>query len=83
MTNCPNCKHKLSRRFDFCPFCGEEINRHQFTFKKISSDFIKGFTHLDFKIIKYFAILLSKPWLIAYEYLHGRKKIILTLTWLL
>lgn len=74
MTKCPSCSQKLSTRFEYCPKCGEELNRHKFTFKHIITEFVEGFSHLDFKIITYIKLLFIKPWFIAYEYLHGRKK---------
>jgi Protein of unknown function (DUF3667) len=74
MTKCPACSKKLNQRFEFCPYCGEEINRHKFTFKHIASEIVEGFTHLDIKVLHYAKLLFTKPWFIIYEYLHGRKK---------
>jgi hypothetical protein len=74
MTSCPNCSQKLQNRFEFCPFCGEAVNRHRFTLKHIAAHFIESFTHLDFKVLKYVKLIFTKPWFIVYEFLHGRQK---------
>ncbi|HEX6126966.1 MAG TPA: DUF3667 domain-containing protein [Pyrinomonadaceae bacterium] len=70
---CPNCDHAMFGKY--CQHCGQKkIDHHEFAVRHFVGHLIHEITHLDSnKIARTFSHLLSRPGLLAREYLAGRK----------
>lgn len=70
---CPNCDRMMDG--EFCSGCGQKrVDHHEFAIGHFFSHLLHEFTHLDSnKIFRTLAHLITKPGLLAREYLDGRK----------
>ncbi|HKD45958.1 MAG TPA: DUF3667 domain-containing protein [Candidatus Angelobacter sp.] len=59
----------------FCPACGErKASREDYSLRHFLSHTFEAFFHADSKIFRSFALLFTKPGLLATEYVRGRRK---------
>lgn len=70
---CPNCDRVMVG--EYCAGCGQKrIDHQEFALRHFFGHLVHEFTHLDSnKIFRTFWHLISKPGLLAREYLDGRK----------
>ena len=70
---CPNCGEVLTG--EYCSGCGQKrIDHHEFALRHFFAHLLHEITHLDSnKIFRTLEHLISKPGLLASEYLSGRK----------
>ncbi len=72
-TVCLNCNHNNLPENLFCANCGQKINIHRISWHEITHDAIHYFTHADKSIFHLLGKLLSKPGIVAREYLAGKR----------
>lgn len=70
---CATCGAALAEKY--CHKCGEKLHRrHEFALWHYSREIFYQITHLDAKIFKTLALLVTSPGQLTEEYLLGRKK---------
>lgn len=72
--NCLNCNSNLDEDFKFCPKCGQKAAIHRLDFHAISHDAVHYVTHADKSIFTLIKELISKPGIVAREYVAGRRQ---------
>lgn len=72
--NCLNCNANLDTNFQFCPKCGQKADIHRLDFHEISHDAVHYVTHADKSIFTLIKELVSKPGIVAREYVAGRRQ---------
>ena len=71
-TTCKNCDAALSG--NFCSNCGQKSEIHRITFKHFLHEFFHAFTHTDKGILLLMKELVTRPGIVAREYLDGKRK---------
>ena len=69
---CKNCDASFDSKF--CPNCGQKADIHAITVKHVLHDFLHAFTHADKGFLMLAKELLTKPGIIAREYVEGKRK---------
>ena len=70
---CPNCGAPQSARF--CDQCGEKrVTTHDYSIVHFGEHLLETFTHFDFRSVRTFWTLVSKPGLLTRDFLSGRRK---------
>ncbi len=72
-TSCLNCGKLQQPGFVFCPGCGQKLSTHRLSFHDLSHDAIHYFTHADKGIFSLLKELISRPGIVAREYVEGRR----------
>ena len=72
-SSCLNCGKLQEPGFTFCPGCGQKASTHRLSFHDLSHDAIHYFTHADKGIFMLLKELMSKPGIVAREYVEGRR----------
>ena len=70
--NCKNCENLITG--NFCEHCGQKAAIHRITLPHVSHDFIHALTHADKGILLLVKKLVTKPGIVAREYLEGKRK---------
>src|SRR5688500_16468941 len=70
--NCKNCDVLLEG--NFCRQCGQKADTNRITFKHFLHEFFHAFTHSDKGILLLMKDLITRPGLVAREYLDGKRK---------
>ena len=70
--NCKNCDNLITG--NFCEHCGQKADIHRITLPHVSHDFIHAFTHADKGFLLLIKMLITKPGIVAHEYLEGKRK---------
>jgi hypothetical protein len=73
-TNCRNCDSPLLERQRFCGECGQRVGRGRLAMRDIAHDFLHALFHVDHSIVALLRALLTRPGLVALEYVQGRRK---------
>lgn len=69
---CKNCGKEFSGHY--CYNCGQKFNVPRFSFKHIFEEAFHAVTHTDKSFLTYAYKLITKPGLLAYEYIVERKR---------
>lgn len=59
---------------NFCSNCGQKAETHRITFKHVIHELIHAFTHTDKGFFLLIKSLITKPGIVAKEYLEGKRK---------
>jgi len=73
-TNCLNCGTILTADDNFCPTCGQKTDTHRITLSHIFHEFFHSFTHADKGLLGIIADLATRPGIVAWEYINGKRK---------
>src|SRR3954467_14066080 len=66
------CGADLSGRY--CAACGEVANHHDYSLKHFAEEALETFAHLDGRVFSTFRSLVTRPGLLASNFLAGRRK---------
>ena len=70
---CPTCGSPVKGRF--CGQCGEQrVTAHDYSVRHFAEHVFESLTHFDFKSLRAFRTLVSRPGLLTREYLDGRRR---------
>jgi hypothetical protein len=69
---CANCEHAFDSKF--CPACGQKADIHRVKIKTVVHDFLHAFTHADKGFLLLVKELVTKPGIVAREFMEGRRK---------
>jgi hypothetical protein len=69
---CVACGADLSGRY--CAACGEVANHHDYSLKHFAEEALETFAHLDGRVFSTFRSLVTRPGLLASNFLAGRRK---------
>jgi hypothetical protein len=72
MITCQNCEYHFDS--NFCPSCGQSAHIHPITVRHVSHDLVHAFTHADKGFLLTLKALLSRPGIVALEYINGKRK---------
>ena len=72
--SCLNCQTGLVQGQKFCPQCGQKTDTHRIGFGHFVHDFFHAFTHTDKGIFHLLKGLLTRPGIVASEYIAGQRK---------
>lgn len=70
--NCKNCEIALDGKF--CANCGQKADIHRLTFLHVAHEFFHAFTHADKGFLLLAKRLITKPGVVAREYVAGKRK---------
>ena len=73
VSRCVACGADLSSRY--CPECGEAAGHHDYSLKHFAEEALETFAHLDGRVFSTFRSLVTRPGLLASDFLAGRRKI--------
>ncbi len=71
---CLNCESPLLTGQQFCASCGQKAIVHRLSMHDVSHDLMHYFTHADKGILSLLGQLISKPGLVAREYVEGKRR---------
>jgi hypothetical protein len=74
LTNCLNCNTPLESTQKFCGNCGQKANTNRLTLGHFFHEFFHAFTHTDKGIFHLLFGLLTRPGLVALDYIEGKRK---------
>src|SRR3954467_8646920 len=66
------CGADLSGRY--CAACGEVANHHDYSLKHFAEEALETFAHIDGRVFSTFRSLVTRPGLLATNFLAGRRK---------
>jgi hypothetical protein len=69
---CKNCDAPLTGKF--CSNCGQKAEIHRITLSHVFHDFLHAFTHADKGFLLLIKKLITKPGIVAREYIEGKRK---------
>jgi hypothetical protein len=69
---CTNCETAFASKF--CPDCGQKADIHRVTIKTVLHDFLHAFTHADKGFLLLVKALITKPGIVAREFVEGKRK---------
>lgn len=69
---CKNCNAEFSS--NFCPDCGQKKDIHKITVGHVFHDFLHSITHADKGFLLLVKELITRPGLVAREYMEGKRK---------
>jgi hypothetical protein len=73
-TNCLNCEYEILPQHNYCPHCGQKTSLNHLSFHDITHDALHYATHADKSIFKLLKNLLTKPGIVAREYIAGKRQ---------
>jgi hypothetical protein len=71
-SRCVACGADLSGRY--CPACGEAAGHHDYSLKHFAEEALEALAHVDGRVFSTFRSLVSRPGLLASNFLAGRRK---------
>lgn len=71
-TNCKNCGSVIGG--SFCSHCGQKADTHRVTLGHVVHETLHAFTHADKGFLLLIRELITKPGIVAREYLEGKRK---------
>jgi hypothetical protein len=71
-SRCVACGADLSGRY--CPACGEAAGHHDYSLKHFAEEALEAFAHVDGRVFSTFRSLVTRPGLLASNFLAGRRK---------
>jgi Protein of unknown function (DUF3667) len=69
---CVACGADVSDRY--CPACGEAAGHHDYSLRHFAEEALETFAHLDGRVFSTFRSLVTRPGLLASNFLAGRRK---------
>jgi hypothetical protein len=73
LSMCTNCDRPLRPGDRFCPGCGQKNQDLTIPFRRLVSEMLEGFLHLDGKSFQTIKALVLKPGFLTSEYIGGRR----------
>lgn len=70
--NCKNCDAATQGKF--CSSCGQQVDTHRITVPHLSHELIHALTHADKGFLLLLKELITKPGIIARQYVEGKRK---------
>jgi hypothetical protein len=70
--NCKNCDAATQGKF--CSSCGQQIDTHRITIPHLSHELIHALTHADKGFLLLLKDLVTKPGIVARQYVEGKRK---------
>jgi hypothetical protein len=71
---CRNCNAAVAPDMAYCPKCGQAAAVPRLTLQEIGHDFMHAFMHVDRSALSLIRLLLTKPGIVAAEYIAGKRK---------
>jgi hypothetical protein len=72
MMTCKNCNAEFDS--SFCPQCGQKSNIHRVTVSHVLHELVHSITHADKGFLLLAKGLITRPGIIALEYMNGKRK---------
>jgi hypothetical protein len=72
VSRCVECGADLSGRF--CSACGETAGHHDYSLKHFAEEALETIAHVDGRVLSTFRSLVTRPGLLARDFLAGRRK---------
>jgi hypothetical protein len=72
-TNCLNCEAVITPEQAYCSGCGQKCATHRLSFHELWHDVVHYMTHADKSIFKLFGALITRPGVVAREYVGGKR----------
>jgi hypothetical protein len=72
--SCLNCDAPLPVGQRFCGQCGQRVGRERLVMRDIAHDLLHAMFHVDHSIVSLLRALLTRPGVVAREYVRGRRK---------
>lgn len=71
---CGNCDAAVGQDMTYCPKCGQAAVVPRLTLREIGDDFMHALVHVDRSALSLIRLLVSKPGIVAAEYISGKRK---------
>ena len=71
---CTNCDAALACGMAYCPKCGQSTRVARITLREIGDEFMHVLVHVDRSALSLIRQLLTKPGIVAAEYIAGKRK---------
>ena len=73
MANCRNCETEITEQANFCPNCGQSVKAIVRPWREAFREVTSELLDLDGRMLHSFRLLITRPGLLSYEYIHGRR----------
>jgi Protein of unknown function (DUF3667) len=71
---CLDCGADLLQGCRFCPHCGQRADTHRLTIRDLGHDLMHALVHVDRSVYSLFRALITRPGLVAREYVDGMRR---------